>query len=224
MPNAGTPTEVSYCNSERSYKSSVFQRSTSTRSGRWAELLQLHSPFNGCRFLPIQHQSITRVPNAFLHRICSPVARARSRLHRKSPKMTSWYWSGKSRFIKALLQSDDTAKRGQHPCTKNVQALKCNFNSGCNNVVFIDTPSFHTELEDFDVENQMPTWMKVKLTAKCHGSVVLFLHTLAKNPAHHDTLITRHLTTFAMSFNSNFPLPSCVHVMTTKEPSSPTKR
>lgn len=167
MPNAGTPTEVSYCNSERSYKSSVFQRSTSTRSGRWAELLQLHSPFNGCRFLPIQHQSITRVPNAFLHRICSPVARARSRLHRKSPKMTSWYWSGKSRFIKALLQSDDTAKRGQHPCTKNVQALKCNFNSGCNNVVFIDTPSFHTELEDFDVENQMPTWMKVKLTAKC---------------------------------------------------------
>lgn len=127
--------------------------------------------------------------------------------------------SGKSWFIKELLKSDDirVAKGGQHPCTKNVQALRCNFYNGRNNIVVIDTPSFHTELEDFDAEDQMTAWIKAKLTKKCRGSGVLFLHTLSRDPTHYDMLITRHLAAFAMSFNSNFPVPSCVHVVATKE-------
>ncbi|KAI6110228.1 hypothetical protein EDD16DRAFT_1896205 [Pisolithus croceorrhizus] len=130
--------------------------------------------------------------------------------------------SGKSWFIRELLKSDDirVAKSGQHPCTKNVQALRCNFNNGRNNIVVIDTPSFHTELEDFDAENEMTRWIKAKLTEKCRGSGVLFLHTLARDPTHYDMSITRHLTTFAMSFDGKFLVPSRVHVVATKDPAS----
>ncbi|KAI6102807.1 hypothetical protein F5141DRAFT_1132713 [Pisolithus sp. B1] len=119
--------------------------------------------------------------------------------------------SGKSWFIRELLKSDDirVAKSGQHPCTKNVQALRCNFNNGRNNIVVIDTPSFHTELEDFDAENEVTTWIKAKLTEKCRGSGVLFLHTLARDPTHYDMSTMRRLTKFAMSFDGKFLVPSC---------------
>ncbi|KAI6095454.1 hypothetical protein F5141DRAFT_1159566, partial [Pisolithus sp. B1] len=108
--------------------------------------------------------------------------------------------SGKSWFIRELLKSDDirVAKSAQHPCTKNVQALR-----------FIDTPSFRTELVDFDAEDEKTTWLKAKLTEKCCGSGVVFLHTLARDPTHYDMSIMRHLTTFAMSFDGRFLVPSC---------------
>ncbi|KAI5990811.1 hypothetical protein EDC04DRAFT_3148692 [Pisolithus marmoratus] len=128
--------------------------------------------------------------------------------------------SGKSWFTKELLKSEDiqVAKKGQHPCTKNVQALRCNFQNGQNNIVVVDTPSFHTELEDFDADQEMTKWIKERFTGNCRGSGVLFLHTLARDPRHPDMLITRHLKTFAMCFNGKFPAPSRVHVVATKEP------
>lgn len=43
---------------------------------------------------------------------------------------------------------------------------------------------------------------------------------LARDPTHYDMSITRHLGTFAMSFNGKFLAPLRVHVVATKEPVS----
>ncbi|KAI6122191.1 hypothetical protein EDD16DRAFT_793948 [Pisolithus croceorrhizus] len=129
--------------------------------------------------------------------------------------------SGKSWFTKELCNSDEIqVEKGQHPRTKNVQALRCNFKNDPNNIVVVDTPSFHTEVEGFNAEKITTTWIESRLTEKCRGSGILFLHSLARDPTHNDMSIARHLNTFAMAFPGGFTAPSLVYVVPTQEPAS----
>lgn len=130
--------------------------------------------------------------------------------------------SGKSWFTKELCKNDEiqVGEKGQHPRTKYVQALRCNFKNDLNNIIVVDTPSFHTELEGFDAEKVTTDWIKSRYTKECRGSGILFLHPLARDPTHHDMLMTRHLETFLTTFPNGFAVPSCVYVVPTKEPAS----
>lgn len=126
--------------------------------------------------------------------------------------------SGKSWFTKELCNSEEIqVEKGQHPRTKNVQALRCNFKNDQNNIVVVDTPSFHTEVDGFNAEKITTDWIESRFTEKCRGSGILFLHSLTRDPMHNDMSIARHLDTFATTFPRGFTVPSLVYVVPTKE-------
>lgn len=127
--------------------------------------------------------------------------------------------SGKSWFTRELCKNDQIqVEKGQHPRTKKVQALRCNFKNDPNKIVVVDTPSFHTEVEGFDAEKITTTWIESRFTEKCRGSGILFTHSLARDPTHNDMLMERHLDTFATTFRGGFTAPSLVYVVPTQEP------
>ncbi|KAG6331872.1 hypothetical protein ID866_7215, partial [Astraeus odoratus] len=127
--------------------------------------------------------------------------------------------AGKSWFTKELVNNENVhvGKKGQHPCTKDVQAWRCNFDQGPDNIVIVDTPSFHTEVEGFDAERIMGNWVKSRLAKNCRRSGVLFLHTLARDPTHRDVSMHLHLATFRTIFPPGYPVPSNVYVVPTMD-------
>ncbi|KAI6133519.1 hypothetical protein EDD17DRAFT_180907 [Pisolithus thermaeus] len=129
--------------------------------------------------------------------------------------------SGKSWFTKELCNSNEIqVEKGQHPRTKNVHALRCNFKNDPNNIVVVDTPSFHTEVEGFNAEKITTTWIESRFTKKCRASGIVFLHSLARDPMHSDQSMARHLDTFATTFPAGFTVPLLVRVVPTQEPAS----
>ena len=50
-------------------------------------------------------------------------------------------------------------EHGQHPCTTDVVAWKCQFEQAPDNVIVIDTPSFYTDIQDFDAEGKIKSWI-----------------------------------------------------------------
>ncbi|KAI6099698.1 hypothetical protein F5141DRAFT_391362 [Pisolithus sp. B1] len=129
--------------------------------------------------------------------------------------------SGKSWFTKELCNNNEIqVEKGQHPRTKNVLALRCNFKNDPNNIVVVDTPSFHTELEGFDAEKITTAWIESRFTKKCRASGIVFLHPLAQDPTHSDQSMARHLDTFATTFPGGFTVPSLVRVVPTQEPAA----
>ncbi|KIJ63776.1 hypothetical protein HYDPIDRAFT_29125 [Hydnomerulius pinastri MD-312] len=129
--------------------------------------------------------------------------------------------SGKSWFISEVAKSDKiVVSKGQHPCTKKVQAFKCSFDSGPNSIVFVDTPSFHTEDDDINAEDKMKTWIKTRYTTKCKRVGVLYLHRIATDPAVDPKAIQRHLNTFANAFSGIAYVPQRLHVVATLDKDS----
>ncbi|KAI6025518.1 hypothetical protein EDC04DRAFT_3143182 [Pisolithus marmoratus] len=129
--------------------------------------------------------------------------------------------AGKSWLVKELTKSDDVqaCKTNLQVSTAAVQAFRCRFRGiGLNNVVFVDTPSFHTGLEGVDAEGITTAWIRSRFNKRCRRSVVLFLHNLVSDPTDSDMLMPHHLETFAMTFPGGFVVPSRVYVLPTREP------
>ncbi|KIM56705.1 hypothetical protein SCLCIDRAFT_17134 [Scleroderma citrinum Foug A] len=128
--------------------------------------------------------------------------------------------AGKSWFVKELANNDKVrvGKNGHHPCTTDVEAWKCHFEQGQDNVVIVDTPSFCTEVDGFDAEGTMKSWITSRLSEKCRHSGILFLHTLARDPTDPDTSMERHLNIFSSSFPARCTVPMRVCVVPTMEP------
>ncbi|KAI6128088.1 hypothetical protein EDD16DRAFT_1892624 [Pisolithus croceorrhizus] len=114
--------------------------------------------------------------------------------------------AGKTRFTRQLSKSRNV---GGHPGTENVEAWRCNLDNGPANIMVIDVPSFHT-----GYDNTTTDWLKLNFTEKCHPGI-LFLHSLDSDPTSDDTLMSRHLETFAEAFPSKFTVPSRVYVVPT---------
>ncbi|KAL4062803.1 hypothetical protein V8B97DRAFT_1680536 [Scleroderma yunnanense] len=143
--------------------------------------------------------------------------------------------AGKSWFIKELVNNDKVrvGKNGQHPCTTAVEAWMCHFEQGPDNIVIVDTPSFCTEVDGFDAEGIMSSWIKsrwgwqtlrytilrcrCRLSEKCRSSGIIYLHTLARNPTDPDMSIERHLNIFSSTFPARCAVPSRVCVVPTLE-------
>ncbi|KAL4064645.1 hypothetical protein J3A83DRAFT_4443674 [Scleroderma citrinum] len=101
------------------------------------------------------------------------------------------------------------------PSTRDVQARRYTFDHIPQNVVLVDTPSFHTGLFDIDAESAMRKWIQLNFSANCHRSGILYLHDLARNPREKGLLMQHHLDTFAKTFPAGYTVPSCVCVVPT---------
>ncbi|KIK15191.1 hypothetical protein PISMIDRAFT_16684 [Pisolithus microcarpus 441] len=83
-----------------------------------------------------------------------------------------------------------------------------------NKIVIVDTPSFHTGLDDFDAEEITTTRIELRFVDRCRGSGILFLHP----PMHSDVSMARHLYRLATTFPRGFAMASLVYVVPTQEP------
>ncbi|KAL4061756.1 hypothetical protein J3A83DRAFT_4345205 [Scleroderma citrinum] len=125
--------------------------------------------------------------------------------------------AGKSRLIGAVDKDRGTSRNAQGlaPSTKDVQAWTYTFERIPDNIVLVDTPSFHTDHDDADAESVMRKWIQSNVPAQCRRSGILYLHNLARNPEDNDQLIRRHLDTFTRTFPNGHCVPSFVYVVPT---------
>ncbi|KAG6851167.1 hypothetical protein H0H93_015177 [Arthromyces matolae] len=87
--------------------------------------------------------------------------------------------SGKSNFINAatrapsVIVGDDLAS-----CTQEVQAINCRHPDGSGrNIIFVDTPGFDdTEKSDFQILEQIASWMKATYQEQVTLTGLLFFH------------------------------------------------
>jgi len=118
---------------------------------------------------------------------------------------------GKSLFVEEVTKSDlvkvDTNLR---PCTAKVQAIRCKLTEEAKkalgdatqkNIVFVDTPSFHSGQNDGAAEKEMQSWLsKSKFKSTLIGTI--YVHRVETDPSNES--IQRHLNTFASTFPQDF--------------------
>ncbi|KAF8557845.1 hypothetical protein OG21DRAFT_1601377 [Imleria badia] len=134
---------------------------------------------------------------------------------------------GKSLFVEEVTKSG-LVKVGidLRPRTKTVQAIRCELTEGAktalgatkqNNIVFVDTPSFHTAQNDGVAEKEMKNWLS-KSKSKSTRSGTIYMHRIEADPRYESTTIQDHLNTFAYAFPQNFvSLPGRVHAVLSYE-------
>ncbi|KAH0828962.1 hypothetical protein J3R83DRAFT_2391 [Lanmaoa asiatica] len=129
---------------------------------------------------------------------------------------------GKSWFI-AEVTNSGLVKVGKtlRPCTAKVEAIRCELTeeakavlgaSGQNNIVFVDTPSFHTGTgEDQGAEKNITQWLS---HSKSKSTLVgtIYVDRVENNPSYESTTIQDYLNGFAYTFPQDFfALPCRLH-------------
>ncbi|KAL4065616.1 hypothetical protein V8B97DRAFT_2025652 [Scleroderma yunnanense] len=121
--------------------------------------------------------------------------------------------SGKSSFLRELVRNENVqVNKGQKPCTKHVKAERCRFNEIANDIVVVDTPSFHTYV-DPDGEDVMRSWMNSKYTKQCKAATVLYMHDIAAYEKDANLAVRKHLDTFRRTFPLGNVIPQTVHIL-----------
>ncbi|KAF8132013.1 hypothetical protein EV363DRAFT_1449695 [Boletus edulis] len=132
--------------------------------------------------------------------------------------------SGKSTFIEQVTKSGflevGTSLR---PCTVTVQAIRCELTEEAKdilgaraqkNIVFVDTPSFHTQPGRQDeAAEKVKSWL-IKSKSKSTPSLVgtIYMHRVETDPRYES--IQQHLNTFMCTFPKHFvPLPQRLHAV-----------
>ncbi|KAI9573233.1 hypothetical protein HD554DRAFT_1158442 [Boletus coccyginus] len=133
--------------------------------------------------------------------------------------------SGKSMFIEEVTRSGFT-KVGTNlqPCTAKVQAVRCELTEAGKtslgdaiqkNIVFIDTPSFHTGRNDGVGEKEMEKWLN-KSRSKSTLVGTIYMQRVETDP--YNESIQQHLNTFAYTFPQDFvPFPKRLHAVLSYE-------
>lgn len=121
--------------------------------------------------------------------------------------------SGKSSFLRELVRNQNVqVNKGQKPCTKRVNAERCRFKEIANDIVVVDTPSFHTYV-DPDGEVVMKNWMSSKYTTRCKAAVLLYMHDIATYEKDPNLAVRKHLDTFLRTFPQGTVIPQTIHVV-----------
>jgi len=118
---------------------------------------------------------------------------------------------GKSLFIEEVTKSDlVVVGTNLRPCTAKVQAIRCKLTEEAkealgdpiqNNIVFVDTPSFHAGQNDGAAEKEMQNWLsRSKFKSTLVGTI--YVHRVETDPAHEP--VQEHLNTFASTFPQDF--------------------
>ncbi|KAF8557844.1 hypothetical protein OG21DRAFT_1601376 [Imleria badia] len=98
--------------------------------------------------------------------------------------------SAPSQFIKEATRGEWVkSSRGYHPFTTKVQAIRCELNDeakdlqqeGVKNIVFVDTPSFLTESDDFDAQKEIRTWVDRPEYRPRHLGMI-YMHRIETDP------------------------------------------
>ncbi|KAF8441318.1 hypothetical protein L210DRAFT_953422 [Boletus edulis BED1] len=133
--------------------------------------------------------------------------------------------SGKSTFVEQATRSYDLVKvgTGLRPCTATVQAIRCELSEGAKaalgttmqrNIVFVDTPSFHTQPGRHDeAAYNLKSWLR-KSKSKSTPSLVgtIYMHRVETDPRYES--VQQHLNAFAHAFPKDFvPFPQRLHAV-----------
>ncbi|KAN0081616.1 hypothetical protein V8E55_009240 [Tylopilus felleus] len=121
--------------------------------------------------------------------------------------------SGKSLFVTDATKIDLIVLGANlQPRTTKVQAIRCELTEAAKtalggamqkNIVFVDTPSFHTGHDDrVAPEKEMESWLS---KAKCQSTLIgtIYVHRVETDPRYEP--IHPHLDAFAHSFPQGFP-------------------
>ncbi|KAI6165611.1 hypothetical protein EDD17DRAFT_174519 [Pisolithus thermaeus] len=124
--------------------------------------------------------------------------------------------AGKTWFTGKLLENHNGSR---HLHTNNVEAWRCNLGDISDNIVVVDTPSFHSHSNNLNTENGIAGWLESKFTG-ISFSGILFLHSLGSDTTSGDMSMSWHLETFAKAFYNKFTVPSDIYVVPTCDPDS----
>ncbi|KAF8420758.1 hypothetical protein L210DRAFT_2249423 [Boletus edulis BED1] len=136
--------------------------------------------------------------------------------------------SGKSKFVEQATESSDLIKvgTGLQPCTTTVRAIRCELTEGARaalgtevpkNIVFVDTPSFHTQARagrnSEAAEKEMKGWLKSS-KSKSNPSLVgtIYMHRVETDPRYES--VQQHLDAFTHTFPKDcVPFPQRLHAV-----------
>ncbi|KAN0081620.1 hypothetical protein V8E55_009244 [Tylopilus felleus] len=132
---------------------------------------------------------------------------------------------GKSLFVEETTKSGLTQVGADlRPCTAKVHAIRYKLTEAAKttfgatyhkHIVFVDTPSFHTDQDDGAAERNMTQWLS---KSKCKSTLAgtIYIHRVETDP--HNESIQEHLNAFAYTFPHDFvPLPRRVHAVLSYE-------
>ncbi|KAF8120423.1 hypothetical protein EV363DRAFT_1371167 [Boletus edulis] len=132
--------------------------------------------------------------------------------------------SGKSTFVEQATKSAFVnVGTSLRPCTATVQAIRCELTDRAKaalgatmqrNIVFVDTPSFHTQAGRQDeAAESVKSWLKNSKSDSTPSLVgTIYMHRVETDPRYES--VQQHLNTFAHTFPNDFvPFPQRLHTV-----------